>query len=117
MRVTHQDPRRRLLDGDERTPKDVCGEASHPPGITKDFIKGEAVSLLRTNSSEVNFEENMRNLSEVIFADRKKAVEQRNKNARKNILPFVTHLDLLQVDLLGERSEPYEIRRRTFLKV
>ena len=64
--------------------------------------------LLRTNSSEITFEENMRNfstrlknrdypattvekhLSEVIFADRKKALEQRNKNASKKILPFVT---------------------------
>ena len=62
--------------------------------------------LLRTNSSEITFEENMRNfstrlknrdypattvekhLSEVIFADRKKALKHRNKNARKKILPF-----------------------------
>ena len=28
-------------------------------------------------------------LSEVIFPDRKKALEQRNKNVRKKILPFV----------------------------
>ena len=31
-----------------------------------------------------------KHLSEVIFADRKKALEQRNENARKKILPFVT---------------------------
>ena len=31
-----------------------------------------------------------KHLSEVIFADRKKALEQGNKNARKKILPFVT---------------------------
>ena len=31
-----------------------------------------------------------KHLSEVIFADRKKALEQRNKNASKKILPFVT---------------------------
>ena len=31
-----------------------------------------------------------KHLSEVIFADRKKALEQRNKNARKNLIPFVT---------------------------
>ena len=78
------------MECDERTPKDVCGEASHPPDVIKGFIKGEALSLLRTNSSEITFEENMRNLSEVIFADRKRALEQRNKNARKKILPFVT---------------------------
>ena len=29
-----------------------------------------------------------KHLSEVIFADRKKALEQRNKNASKKILPF-----------------------------
>ena len=29
-------------------------------------------------------------LSEVIFPDRKKALEQRNKSVRKKILPFVT---------------------------
>ena len=80
----------------------------HPPGVTKGFIKGEALRFLRTNSSEITFEENMWNfstrlknrdyaatteekhLSEVIFADRKKALEQRNKNASKKILPFVT---------------------------
>ena len=33
----------------------------HPPGVTKGFIKGEALRLLRTNSSEITFEENMRN--------------------------------------------------------
>ena len=31
-----------------------------------------------------------KHLSEDIFADRKKAQEQGNKNARKKILPFVT---------------------------
>ena len=35
----------------------------HPPGVTTGFIKGEALRLLRTNSSEITFEENMRNLS------------------------------------------------------
>ena len=80
----------------------------HPPGVTKGFIKGEALRLLRTNSSETTFEENMKNFSTrlknrdspsitvekhfsgVNFSDRKKALEQRNKNARKKILPFVT---------------------------
>ena len=82
----------------------------HPPGNTKGFIKGEALRFLRTNSSEITFEENMRNfatglknrdypaitvekhLSEVIFTDRKKALEQKNKNARKKILPFATQI-------------------------
>ena len=65
----------------------------HPPGVTKGFIKGEALRLLRTNSSENTFQENMRNfatrlknrdypattvekhLSEVNFSDRKKALD------------------------------------------
>ena len=61
----------------------------HPPGITKGFIKGEAPRLLRRNSSQLTFEENVKNfekhllnkgyptnvvekhLSEVKFSDRK----------------------------------------------
>ena len=35
----------------------------HPPGVTEGFIKGEALRLLRTNSSEITFEENMKNFS------------------------------------------------------
>ena len=31
----------------------------HPPGVKKGFIKGEALRLLRTNSSRFNFEENI----------------------------------------------------------
>ena len=31
----------------------------HPPGVRKGFIKGEALRLLRTNSSKGNFEENI----------------------------------------------------------
>ena len=33
----------------------------YPPGVTKGFIKGEALRLLRTNSSQFTFEENMSN--------------------------------------------------------
>ena len=32
-----------------------------PPGVTKGFIKGEALTLLRTNSFQFSFEENMSN--------------------------------------------------------
>ena len=35
----------------------------HSPGVTNGFIKGEALGLLRTNSSEISFEENMRNFA------------------------------------------------------
>ena len=105
----------------------------HPPGVTKGFIKGEALRLLRTNSSETTFEENMKNfstrlknrdypattvekhLSGVKFSDRKKALEQRNKNARKKILPFVTQyhpaLPNLKKILMGKwhliQNRPY----------
>ena len=105
----------------------------HPPGVTKGFIKGEAIKASKNNSSEITFEENMRNfstclknrdypattvekhLSEVIFADRKKALEQRNKNVSKKILPFVTQyqpaLPNLKNILMGKwhliQNQPY----------
>ena len=84
----------------------------HPPGVKKGLIKGEALRLLRTNSSQITFERNIRNfhnrllergypaiilrkyLSEVKFADRKTALQQRNKSARKKNLPFVTQYHL-----------------------
>ena len=81
----------------------------HPPGMNRGFIKGDwALRLLRTNSSQIKFERNIRNfqnrllergysaailrkyLSEVKFADRKTAPQQRNKSARKKLLPSVT---------------------------
>ena len=80
----------------------------HPPGVAKGFIKGEALRLLRTNSSPQTFEENITNfatrlknrgypttvvekhLSEVKFCERKTSLGQKNKTARKKILPFVT---------------------------
>ena len=79
----------------------------HPQGVKKGFIKGEALRLLRTNSSKIIFEEKITNfkahllqrgypedlinttLSEVNFKDRKLALQQKQKiNLR--ILPFVT---------------------------
>ena len=79
----------------------------HPPGVWKGFIKGEALRLLRTNSSERTFEENIRqfkrrlrargypdNLSERIlsgvkFSERMSALQNKQKT-HKRILPFVT---------------------------
>ena len=73
----------------------------------KGFVKGETLRLLRTNSSKVVFEENIKNfktrltsrgypsnlvdkiLSEVNFAERKNALTLKQK-AHKKILPFVT---------------------------
>ena len=58
-----------------------------------------------------------KHLSEVIFADRRKALEQRNKNAPKKILPFVAQyhpaLPNLKniLELIGEwhliQNQPY----------
>ena len=80
----------------------------HPEAVTKGFIKGEALRLLRTNSSQLSFEENMRyfktrlqnrgyparivekHLSEIKFSDREMSLAQKNKTARKKILPSVT---------------------------
>ena len=79
----------------------------HPPGVTG-FIKGETLRLLRTNSSQFTFEENISNfktrlqnrdyparivekhLSEIKFSDRELSLAQQNKTAPKKMLPFVT---------------------------
>ena len=37
----------------------------HPLGVKKGFIKGEALRLLRTNSSEKTFEENIINFKRI----------------------------------------------------
>ena len=81
--------------------------SSHPPGVKKGFIKGEALRRLRTNSSETAFNDSITNfksrliarsyphkmiqttLSEVSFAGRQSTLQQKAK-ARKQILPFVT---------------------------
>ena len=73
------------------------------------FIKGDALRLLRTNSSQfITFEENMSNfkhacknrdyptrivekhLLEIKFSDREMPLAQKNKTAHQKILPFVT---------------------------
>ena len=80
----------------------------HPSGAKKGFVKGEALRLLRTNSSIKTFEENITTfkkhllergypqnlinniLSEVKFQGRTQApLLQRNKT-KKRILPFIT---------------------------
>ena len=79
----------------------------HPLGVKRGFIKGEALRLLKTNSSETMFEDNLskfksrlikrgypielirRTLSDVNFATRQSALLQKNKT-RKRGLPFVT---------------------------
>ena len=79
----------------------------HPPGVRKGFIKGEALRLLRTNSSKATFEENITQfkrllrdrsypdnllenaLSEIKFSERMSAL-QNKQETRKRILKFVT---------------------------
>ena len=81
--------------------------SSHPPGVKKGFIKGEALRLLRTNSSKKIFEEKIKTfkshlikrgypenliqatLSEVRFEERKLALQPKQRE-NKRILPFVT---------------------------
>ena len=80
----------------------------HAPGVKKGFIKGEALRLLRTNSSETKFEENICNfksnlrvrgypdylvnkvLAEVKFKNRKSALEQKPQRMQSGLMPFVT---------------------------
>ena len=82
-------------------------KSCHPAGVKKGFVKEEALRLLKTNSSKVMFEENIKNfrtrltsrgypnnlvdkiISEVKFEERNNALTQTQK-AHKRILPFVT---------------------------
>ena len=82
-------------------------KSCHPPRVKRGFVKGEGLRLLRTNSSEETFVENIRifklrlrargypnnlidkTLSEVKFSDRKKALKD-NTRVQNEILPFVT---------------------------
>ena len=73
--------------------------ACHPPGVKRGFINGEALRILRTNSSRINFEENInrgypeklteKTLAEVKFESRKEALNTKTEK-NKRILPFVT---------------------------
>ena len=80
----------------------------HPPGVKRGFIKGEAMRLLRTNSSKTTFEECLTyfkrrleargypknyiesSLSEVTFDSRQSALNQQKHKTAERILPFVT---------------------------
>ena len=65
----------------------------HPAGVKKVFFKGEALRLLRTNSSKVVSKENTSRgypsnlvdkiLSEDNFAERKNALTQKHKNRKR----------------------------------
>ena len=79
----------------------------HPPSVKNGFVKGEALRILRTNSSKDTFEENISKfkrhlrdrgyplnlveklLSEIKFT-RGGSVLKGNNKTQKDILPFVT---------------------------
>ena len=81
--------------------------SSHPPRVKKGFIKGEALRLLRTNSSKKIFEEKIKvfkshllercypekliqtTLLKVKFEERELALQPKLKE-NKRVLPFVT---------------------------
>ena len=78
--------------------------SSHPLRVKRGFIKGEALRLLRTNSSEATFKESISKfksrlialgyphkmiqttLSEVNFAERQSALQQKKKLVNKSCL-------------------------------
>ena len=80
----------------------------HPPSVKKGFVKGEALRILRTNSSKTTFEENTSNfkerlidrvcpqtmkeslLSDIKFTEKESALLKHNNKEEKVILPFVT---------------------------
>ena len=76
-------------------------KSSHLPGVKKSFVKGEALRLLRTNSSRTNFKTRLPNQkatkktqinntsAEIDFDNRSAALQQKPKT-RNKILPFVT---------------------------
>ena len=79
----------------------------HPPGVKRGFVKGEAIRLLRINSSKMTFDESLanfkqrleargypkqdieRSLSEVNF-DQKQSVLKQKQKRKERLLPFVT---------------------------
>ena len=80
----------------------------HPPGVKKGFLKGEALRLLRTNSSKSTFKKNVQNfksrlqnkgypneflekhLCEVYFQNRERSLQNKDNRTKKKILPFIT---------------------------
>ena len=80
----------------------------HPPSLKKGFVKGEALRILRKNSSKTTFEENISNfkkrlidrgypqtmienlLSDIKFTERESALLKHNNKEEKEILAFVT---------------------------
>ena len=101
----------------------------HPPGVKRGFIEGEALRLLQTNSTKETFEEKIkqfesrliergypknlvqRSLSEVIFENRKQALQQK-PHTNKRILPFVTQYHPSVTNLKQIRMENWHLIER-----
>ena len=74
----------------------------HPPNVKKGFVKGEALRILRINSSETTFEENNSNFKKTldgrrlptIFDRKPTKLLKRNNKEEKKLLPFVTQYHL-----------------------
>ena len=78
----------------------------HPPGVRKDFMKGDALRLLSKNSSQTAFEENMSNfaarlknrgyptatvvkhLSEVKFSEREMSLTNKTEPHERKFYPL-----------------------------
>ena len=85
------------------TPEYTHFTSCHPPSVKKGFVKGEALRILRTNSSKTTFEENISNfknrlidrgfpktmiknlLSNIKFTERESALLKHNNKGGKNI--------------------------------
>ena len=115
---------RLILNKREPSCTHISPRVMHPPNVKKGFVKGEALRILRKNSSETTFEENNSNLKKqtldgrrlLTIFDRKptignkihkrdfKLLKQNNKE-EKEILPFVTQY---QPSSLNEKMESYK---------
>ena len=76
----------------------------YPAGVKKGFVKGEALRLLRTNSSKVMFEENIKNfrtrltsrgypnnlVEKILSSQKERTLLHKKQKAHKKILLFVT---------------------------
>ena len=57
----------------------------HPPNVKKGFVKGEALRILRKNSSETNFEENDSNFKKTLDGRRRPTIFDRKPTIRNKI--------------------------------
>ena len=89
----------------------------HPPGVKSGFIKGEAMRLLRANSSKTTFEECLANfkqargypkkyIDKVTFDSRQSALKQQKQTTVERLLPFVTTYHLAVKEQIAMENQP-----------